>query len=94
MIEITDKEIDRLARLSHLKFTAEEKEEVRKKLESTISMLDKCQEAEVEELEHTNRVAIADLREDVALDSMPQEEVLLNAPKQRRGYFNVPKVVD
>ena len=94
MIEITDKEIDRLARLSCLQFTDSEKEEVRKKLESTISMLDKCQEAETEELEHLNRVYISDLREDVAKDSMPQEEVLLNAPKQRRGYFNVPKVVD
>ena len=48
MIEITDKEIDRLARLSCLQFTDSEKEEVRKKLESTISMLDKCQEAETE----------------------------------------------
>ena len=94
MIEITDKEIDRLARLSRLKFTAEEKEEVRVKLESTITMLDKCQEAEVEELEHTNRVPLSSLREDVAEPSTPVDEILMNAPKQRRGYFNVPKVVE
>ena len=94
MIEITDKEIDRLARLSRLKFTAEEKEEVRVKLESTITMLDKCQEAEVEELEHTNRVPLSSLREDVAEPSTPVDEILMNAPKQRRGYFNVPQVVE
>lgn len=94
MTEITDKEIDRLAKLSSLTFTDAEKVEVRKKLESIISMLDKCKEVDVPDLEHENRVAIADLREDVAEDSTPVEEILLNAPKQRRGYFNVPKVVD
>ena len=94
MIEITDKEIDKLAKLSSLKFTDEEKIEVRKKLESIISMLDKCKEIEVDDLEYQNRTSLSDLRDDTPTPSMSVDDILLNAPKKRKGYFNVPKVVD
>ena len=94
MIEITDKEIEKLATLSALEFDDAEKVEVTKKLNSIIDMLAKCAEAEVEPLEHTNRISISELREDIAEESTDRETILQNAPKQRRGYFNVPKVVD
>ena len=43
---------------------------------------------------YDNTIKLSELREDVVKESMTNEEALINAPKQRRGQFNVPRVVE
>jgi aspartyl/glutamyl-tRNA(Asn/Gln) amidotransferase C subunit len=62
---------------------------------NTLSMINQMNEVEsVSDLVVTNAVDISDLREDEIQESIPQELALINAPKQRKGCYNVPRVVD
>ena len=39
-------------------------------------------------------IKLATLREDEAKESSPQEEILMNSPKTKKGSFCVPKMLD
>jgi len=94
-MKITIKEVEHLASLSALEFSAEEKEKFVKDLGNILEMVNKLQTAETESGFVFNKShKLTELREDIAGQSLPQEEVLKNAPKQRRGCFNVPLVVE
>ena len=45
------------------------------------------------EIEYTSH-KLATLREDEAKESSPQEEILMNSPKTKKGSFCVPKMLD
>lgn len=92
--KITIEEIDRLAELSALEFSEEEKKGLVFQVENILSMLNACQSVDTDKVEYENVHKISDLREDEIGESLPVDEALLNAPKQRKGYFNVPKVVE
>lgn len=94
-MKITIKEVEHLATLSALEFSTDEKERLVKDLSNILEMVNKLQTAETESGFVFNKShKLSELREDVAGQSLPQEEVLKNAPKQRRGCFNVPLVVE
>ncbi|MDD4815913.1 MAG: Asp-tRNA(Asn)/Glu-tRNA(Gln) amidotransferase subunit GatC [Clostridia bacterium] len=94
-MKITIKEIEHLASLSALDFSAEEKEKFVKDLGNILEMVNKLQTAETgDDLVFNKSHKLSQLREDIAEESLPQEEILKNAPKQRRGCFNVPLVVE
>lgn len=92
--EITIKDIDRLAELSAFTFTDTEKQEMVEEVSGIIKMLNDCDKVETGEYIYDNLLDLDDLREDEIGDSLSNEEALKNAPKQRKGYFNVPKVVE
>lgn len=92
--EITIKDIDRLAELSAFTFTDAEKQEMVEEVSGIIKMLNDCDKVETGEYIYDNLLDLDDLREDEIGDSLSNEEALKNAPKQRKGYFNVPKVVE
>ena len=92
--DITIKEIERLAELSALDFTEAEKKSMIKEVSGIIKMLNECDKIEANDYEFDNTINLCDLREDEAKESMPNELALLNAPKQRKGQFNVPRVVE
>ena len=92
--DITVQDIDRLANLSALEFTDEEKESLISEVSGIVKMLNQCDNVEVTEYEFDNTIALADLREDEVGESLTNEEALINAPKQRKGYYNVPRVVE
>ena len=93
-IDLTVKEIDRLAELSALEFTEEEKQGMIKEVSGIITMLNECDTIEANEFEFDNKIDLSDLREDEDKPSMSNEKALINAPKQRKGQFNVPLVVE
>lgn len=98
-MEITIKEVEHLANLSSLNFTQEEKEKFVGDLNNILSLVNQLQDGknlkEIGENEVYNRSRkLSELREDEPRESLPQEEILINAPKQRRGCFNVPLVVE
>ncbi len=95
MKDITLEDVNHLAKLSALDFSPEEQGEFVADLNNILSMVNEIVTADVEgEVVYNRPQKIAELREDDVVQSMAQEVVLQNAPKQRQGYFNVPKVVE
>lgn len=95
MKSITSEDIKHLASLSALEFDKEKIEEFKGEFESILNFVDEIAKAKIEGVDTFNQsVPVCKLREDKAEESAPVEVLLKNAPKQRKGYFNVPKVVD
>lgn len=94
-MEVTSEMIDRLAQLAKLKFSEEEKKELKTDLERMIEFVEKLKEVDttgVEPLLHiTNAVNV--LREDEVKQTITKEEALLNAPLTDGNFFKVPKVI-
>lgn len=95
MKSVKSEDIKHLEALSALEFSEEKIEEFKGEFESILNFVDKIASAKIDSIDTFNRsVPVAELREDVPQESAPAEVLLKNAPKQRKGYFNVPKVVD
>ena len=94
-MQVDDALIDKLSRLSMLRFNEEEKEQIKKDLEKMIGFVDKLRELDttgVEPLLHmSNNVDV--LREDVPGSMLSREQALENAPDHDGTYFKVPKVI-
>lgn len=93
--KLTLKDVRHLAELSALSFTDEELEAFLPDFNNILDMIDSIGDFETaKEYVFDNIVPVESLREDVASESMTNEKALLNAPKQRKGCFNVPRVVE
>ena len=94
-MEITSEMIDRLSQLAKLKFSEDEKKELKVDLERMIEFVEKLKEVDtagVEPLLHiTDSVNV--LREDEVKQTITKEEALLNAPLTDGNFFKVPKVI-
>lgn len=89
------KDVDYLAELSALEFTPDEKKEFLKDFNNILEMVNRLNQLKIgEENVYNQSHNLSELREDVVGKSLSQEEVLMNAPKQRRGCFSVPLVVE
>lgn len=94
-MELTPDLVDKLARLSRLQFSAEEKDEIRLDLERMIGLVDKLNElplAGVEPLLHMSETVNA-WREDTIRDMSDREAAFRNTPLQDGFFFLVPKVI-
>lgn len=92
--EIDTQTIENLAGLSKLRFSENEKEELKGQVQNIIELLDQFGTCEVSQTDYVRTQKISDLRDDVAEVGLNQEEVFLNAQNSSNGYFVVPKVVD
>jgi aspartyl-tRNA(Asn)/glutamyl-tRNA(Gln) amidotransferase subunit C len=94
-MKIDLKMIKHLASLSALELDEKELEDMKKDFEKILDLVDQIEKSEIsEKYQEKNIIPLSELREDNAQVKFSQEEVLANAPKQRRGYFVVPKVVE
>lgn len=94
-MEITLKEIKRLQKLSALSSSDEKLESLVADFNQIANFVEQIKNANIEDLKVTTRtIEVEDLRSDEVKLSMPQEEVLANAPEKSEGAFVVPKVVD
>jgi aspartyl-tRNA(Asn)/glutamyl-tRNA(Gln) amidotransferase subunit C len=94
-MEVNDALIDNLANLARLKFSDEEKAEIRGDLQRMIAFVEKLKEvdtANTEPLLHMSD-ALNVFREDEVKGSMSKAEALANAPSADKDYFKVPKVI-
>ncbi|HSY60550.1 MAG TPA: Asp-tRNA(Asn)/Glu-tRNA(Gln) amidotransferase subunit GatC [Cytophaga sp.] len=94
-MEITSEMIDRLAHLAKLKFSEEEKKELKTDLERMIGFVEKLKEVDtsgVEPLLHITD-AVNVLREDEVKQTTTKQQALLNAPLTDGNFFKVPKVI-
>lgn len=95
-MKITNEIVDHIAHLSRLEFEGEEKEAIKQDLENIISFVGSLQEVDTENVEPLifMNEEINHLREDVAIETLTQKEVLKNAPKKDSDFFRIPKVLD
>ncbi|HEU0111001.1 MAG TPA: Asp-tRNA(Asn)/Glu-tRNA(Gln) amidotransferase subunit GatC [Flavisolibacter sp.] len=95
-MQVDDTLIDKLSKLSMLKFDAAEKEEIKKDLEKIIGFVDKLKELDTSGVEPLLHLSpnVNVLREDVVDHMISREEALQNAPLHDEQYFKVPKVIN
>jgi aspartyl-tRNA(Asn)/glutamyl-tRNA(Gln) amidotransferase subunit C len=95
MKRISQDDVARLATLSALEFSPEELVDYTEKLNEALAVINKIRDVNTDAIpKYSTTVDISELREDEPHHSMLREVALQNAPKQRKGCFNVPKVVD
>lgn len=94
-MKITEELIDRLAHLSRLTFTKEEKEALKTDLNKIKGMMDKLSEIDTEGVEPLTHLSENPnhLRKDQVIPTLTKEEVLRNAPDKTEDFFRVPKVI-
>jgi len=95
-MKITEETVDHIAHLARLEFQGAKKEAIIKDLENIIAFMDKLSEVPTENVEPLifMNEEINRLREDVAVQTISQQEALKNAPKKDSDYFRIPKVLD
>lgn len=94
-MEVNDKLVDKLARLSRLQFSETEKAEVRNDLQRMIGFVEKLNELDLEGVRPLLHMSeeVNVLREDEVKGSVSREEALKNAPAHDDQFFKVPKVI-
>ncbi len=94
-MQVTPAEIERIAALAKLDFTAAEKSRLTadfNQMLAYVSQLDELDLTQVEPATHPLDSG-APLRADETMPSLPREEALRNAPASHDGFFSVPKVI-
>ncbi len=94
-MKITDELLDKIAHLSKLHLSGEERDELKEDFQRMLDFVDKLQEVDttgVEPLIHMTD-AVNRLREDKPQPPLSQEALLKNAPQSDGTHFMVPKVV-
>lgn len=87
--------VEKLAKLSRLHFSDEEKKEIGQDLEKMIEFVNKLNELDLTGVPPTLHMGreINNLRSDVVKGSVTTEEALSNAPGRKENFFTVPKVI-
>lgn len=88
-----DFDIERIAKLAALQIKEEEKEEIRKKMNAILKMVDHLPVLDQED-NLLKKDECMRLREDVVDSSTPRDELLKNAPELQAGCVVVPKIMD
>ncbi|HEY7039918.1 MAG TPA: Asp-tRNA(Asn)/Glu-tRNA(Gln) amidotransferase subunit GatC [Methylomirabilota bacterium] len=93
---ISLKDVEHVARLARLELSAAEKERMRKELDGILSYIDKLRALDTSGVEPTTHaVPLTNvLRDDTEVPSLPQEEMLANAPDRHGELFRVPKIIE
>ena len=87
--------IKHLAELSALEFSESGLEKFAPEFQNILKFVDQIAKIKtVDQQIFSREINVEDLREDEVQESMDREKLLSCAPKQRKGHFNVPKVVE
>lgn len=89
-------EVEKIAALSRLSFTEDEKKEYQHHLEAILITAKRLEELDTSGVLPTAHIqGISNvLREDAAFESMNNELLTANAPERENGCFIVPRVVE
>ena len=95
-MKIDKNTINKIARLSRIKWDDKESEDYMKDLNSILDWVEQLNEVNNENVEPLSNISSSILpkREDVSKDTNSSEEILENAPDKLEGFFAVPKVVE
>lgn len=94
-MSVAIEDVEKIGMLARLTFSAAEKAALAHDLDRILDYVNMLDELDLDEAPPTFHVldAINVFRNDAVERSLPREEVLRNAPKSKRGYFSVPKVI-
>jgi aspartyl-tRNA(Asn)/glutamyl-tRNA(Gln) amidotransferase subunit C len=89
-------EVEHIANLARLELTEAEKEQYRQQLSAILEHVARLQELDTEGIPPTSSVlpGAGRLRSDEPLPSLPVNEVLADAPAQKKNQFRVPPVLE
>ena len=92
---ITIAEVQHIAKLAKLSFSAEELQKMANELDAIVGYMEQLKELNIEGVPPTSHVLDLSnvFREDEVQPALPVEEVLRNAPVRKQSYFSVPKVI-
>jgi len=93
---INEEVVRHIAALSRLSLSDTDVKKYQSQLKNILDYIEQLDEVNTEDIPPTTHVLSSMknvFREDVAKDSLSQEEVLDNAPSRRNGFFRVPKVI-
>lgn len=93
---ISDETIEYVGILSKLELSDQEKEQAKRdmgRMLDYIDMLNELDTSQVEPMSHVFPVHNV-FREDVVVNEDQRDEILVNAPEQKDGQFQVPKTVE
>ena len=95
-MKITTEMVDYISELSRLKLPEEEKEKMTGELEQILAYMDTLNALDTSGVEPMTHIFPVNnvFREDEEKDEWSREEILENAPKQKDGFFQVPKTVE
>lgn len=98
-MSISPKEVRRIAELAHLEFSPAELERFVGQFQRILDYFEQLQQVDTEGVEPTYH-GLAEIPDDGAVrpdrtrPSLAREAVLEGAPKARKGYFRVPRVIE
>jgi len=95
-MKLSREEVLHIARLARLGLTEEDVERFREQLSNILENFEVLKEVESEGVPPTTHAVPLQnvLREDEVAPSLPQDEVLVNAPQQEEGHFKVRAVLE
>ncbi len=93
-MELSAGEILKLANLAKLSFTPDEAAEFSAEFSGIMDFANTIASAKSKSSGEHKAVNMDDLRPDISKASMPNDEVLLNAPSKFDGCFSVPRIVE
>lgn len=95
-MEISQAQVEHVARLARLEVSEEEKTTFARQLSGILTHIDQLKEVETAGVKPTATVLPTDnvFREDEVRPSLTQEQALANAPDQTDGFFRVPKILE
>ena len=93
---ISSETMDYVGILAKLELSLEEKEAARKDMERMLDYIDMLNELDTSQVEPMSHVfpVYNVFREDVVVNEDQRDEILVNAPEQKDGQFQVPKTVE
>jgi aspartyl-tRNA(Asn)/glutamyl-tRNA(Gln) amidotransferase subunit C len=94
-MEVNDQMVEKLAHLSRLQFSENEKGEIKNDLQRMIVFVEKLNELKLDGVEPLLHMSdeVNVLREDEIKGSISRNEALKNAPLHDEQFFKVPKVI-
>ena len=93
---ISRADVEHVARLARLELSEAEKERMRDELSGILAYIDKLLALDVAGVEPTSHaVPLTNvMRDDVPEPSLPQDDMLANAPDRHGDLFRVPRILE
>jgi len=95
-MKLDEKMVDKIAKLSKLKFNDEEKSTIINDMNKMLEFVDQLKELNTDHVEPLIHMSdeVNVLREDEIVETISQQDALKNAPSKDSTYFKIPKVLD
>jgi len=95
-MSIDNSTVKKVAKLARIKFDPKEEHNLKNELNNILEWVDKLQKVDTKNAEAMLSVSNEPMpmREDKVTSKIENEQILLNAPEKKAGFFVVPKVVE